>query len=397
MKSLYLARDELENTPTTSNEKCLPHSYQQILCDFSRMVAEVSDIPSLLRITVVQAARGIGIGHTKVLQHRPEAGDLLIVAGVGWLDGVVGHITLGADFGTAAGQTLQTRQTLIVYDLPNEPDLRYPSFLREHGIASLLNVPIAIDGIVWGVLEVDSEVPRRFDESDAGFLLTMGNILGLALQSRMALQRTTQEAVNAATALVTQRTLLRELEHRFRNDFQLILSILSMQRRKQKDERLRRDLRHVMDRIAAIGIAHDQLSTNEAHGIVELSDYLRALCGNLDQRKEGVRVEADLALARMPHERAVPLGLIVNELVTNAFKHAYPGDASGVIRVTFALSDNGEGVLSVQDDGVGMGPPREGSAGTDLIALLIKQVGGHVEQLEQEKGAGFCVRFPLVT
>jgi two-component system, sensor histidine kinase PdtaS len=69
----------------------------------------------------------------------------------------------------------------------------------------------------------------------------------------------------------------------------------------------------------------------------------------------------DLAPLRLPHERAVPLGLIVNELVTNALKHAYPEGTGGVVRVAFALTHEGEGALFVSDDGTGMGPPREGS------------------------------------
>jgi two-component sensor histidine kinase len=371
--------------------------YHQILADFSRMVAEASDVPGLLRLATVQAARAVGIRHSKVMQYRPETGDLLIVAGIGWRDGVVGNATFGIDVGSAPGQTMQSRQPLIVYDLAFEPGLRNPPTLREHGIVSLLNVPIAVDGVVWGVLEVDSETPRHFGNDDAKFLVTMGNILGLALQARIAVQRTTQEAINAAAALSNQKVLLRELEHRFKNDLQLIQILLIMQARNLKDDNLRRDLHHVMDRVAAIGMAHDQLSASDAHGIVELSDYLRALCGNLGQRSEGIGIETDLARMRMPHERAVPLGLIVNELVTNAIKHAYPGKAGGIIRVTFATADNGEGVLYVRDDGVGMGPPREGSAGTDLLARLVQQIGGHLEQVGQEKGTGFCIRFPLVT
>jgi two-component system, sensor histidine kinase PdtaS len=105
----------------------------------------------------------------------------------------------------------------------------------------------------------------------------------------------------------------------------------------------------------------------------------------------------DLAPLRLPHERAVPLGLVVNELVTNALKHAYPEDAGGVVRVTFAVTPEGEGALFVCDDGIGMGPPREGSLGTDLVTRLVEQIGGQLEQMRQERGTGFCVRFPLVT
>jgi two-component sensor histidine kinase len=113
----------------------------------------------------------------------------------------------------------------------------------------------------------------------------MANILGLSLHSRMALQRSMQESVDAAGALATEKMLLRELEHRFKNDFLLIQSLLMAQGRNNADEGLRRSAPS-HGSVAAIGIAYDQLSPVGAGGIVELVDYLRALCGSLNQRKE---------------------------------------------------------------------------------------------------------------
>ena len=385
---------ETSETSDQTNLTRLRH-YQQILAEFSRIVAESSDVDSLLRLTAVQAARGIGIKHSKVMRYEREKGYLLIVSGVGWRSGVVGHVTLGSDPASVAGQTLQTRQPLVIDDLEAEKEMRIAPVLRQHGIISVLNVPIAVDGVVWGVLEVDSDTPRHFGSDDATLLLTMGNILGLALQSRQALERSAQDAHVTASALANHKVLIRELEHRFKNDFQLIQAMLALQGRRQPDPSLKRDLQNVMDRVAAIGTAHDQLSSSDIHGTVELSDYLRALCGNFSLRREGIEVEADVVSARVPHERAVPLGLVVNELVTSALKHAYPDEAFGKIRVTFTLKEYGEGFLCVQDDGVGMGPPREGSSGTDLLSRLVRQIGGAIEKMEQEKGAGFCLKFPL--
>ena len=364
-----------------------------ILAGFGAMAGESSDTDRLLHLATVQAARGLATTHAKVLRHRPEHGDLLLAAGVGWHPGVVGHVSLGTDVGCAPGQAFQTGQPTMVEDLAAAPDTRYVPVLRDHGIVSALNVPVVVDGAPWGVLEVDSRTPRRFDADDTRFLSTLAAILGLALHDRPDTAR--HDAT--AQALVVQKTRLQELQHRARNDFQLVMSLLMLQKRQLADPAARSGLVHVMDRIAAIGMAHDQLADDGTHGTVELSDYLRALCGSLAQRREGIAVAAELDRAAMPRERAIPLGLVVNELITNALKHAFPDGRTGTITVTFHATEDGEGLLHVADDGAGMGPPRPGSLGTELVRRLVQQCGGRMHQEAADPGTTITVRFPLVT
>jgi two-component sensor histidine kinase len=371
--------------------------YGEILADFGRMAPETSDTDRLLQLACVQAARGIGIGHSKMMRYRQEAGDLLMVAGIGWKPGVVGHTSLGADVASPPGRTLQTRQTVSQDDAPHDPEFRYAPVLRDHGIVSLLNAPIVIDGAVWGVIEVDSETPRHFGADDTWFLSALANILGLALHGRMSLQRASEAEANAALALAQERTLLEELRHRSKNDLQIILSMLILQKLKQTDEQGRRGFDHIIDRVAAIGMAHDQLALGKDASKVELADYLQTLCGNLGKRREDVQIETRLTRAEMPHARAVPLGLIVNEMVTNALKYAFPDGRTGKIHVSFEVTPGGEGCLRVRDEGVGMGPPRPGSSGTELIRRLVQQIGGRLDQEEVELGTSFLICFPLVT
>jgi len=368
-----------------------------ILAEFGRMAADSSDTARLLQLATVQAGRGLHVAHAKILRHRPEHGDLLIVAGIGWNPGVVGHVALGTDIGSAPGQALQTGQPTVVDDLLASPDTRYVPLLRAHGIVSALNVPLTVDGAPWGVLEVDSATPRRFEADDARFLATLADTLGLALHARRDRHEGAREAAAAARALLAQKTRMIELQHRSRNDFQLIMSLLMLHKRQQTDPESRRGLVHVMDRVAAIGMAHDQLSDEHARGMIELSEYLTALCGSLNQRREGVAVATDLVRATMPHERAIPLGLICNELVTNALKHAFPGERPGTVTVSFGTTANGEGVLGVRDHGVGMGPPRPGSLGTELVRRLVQQCGGRLHHEALDPGTAITVRFPLVT
>lgn len=371
--------------------------HAEIITDYVRLAPNVSSVERLLDLACLQAARGIGISHAKIMRHRPDVGDLLIVAGIGWKPGVVGHAVFGTDLASPPGRALLTREAVLQDDAPNDTEFRYDAVLRDHGITSLLNAPISTDGVVWGVLEVDSPSLRHFGPDDSKFLLALGNVIGLALLGRMGLQRASEVEARTALALSRERTLLEELHHRSKNDLQLILTMLVVQKRKQTDAEVRRGYDHVMDQVAAIGVAHDQLAPGNGVATVELADYLQALCGSLERRREDIRIEVSLGRAEVSHDRAVPLGLILNELVTNALKHAFPDQRGGVIEVSFVVNAQDEGCLRVQDNGVGMGPPRSGSSGTELVQRLVQQLGGTLRSDDVESGSSHSISFPLIT
>jgi two-component sensor histidine kinase len=151
-----------------------------------------------------------------------------------------------------------------------------------------------------------------------------------------------------------------------------------------------------MDRVHAIALAHDQLALRGNAGEVDLGDYLRALCANIDPQREGVAIEVDVSRGLLlPLDRAVPAGLIVNELVTNSLKYACD-EAGGVIRVAFtADTDQGEAYLTVEDSGRGMESPRASGLGLALVAAFAQQLGGTADREEVEKGTRTRVSFPL--
>lgn len=376
--------------------------YQEILNDFGRAASETRQFDQLLHLACVQAARGIDIRHTKAMRYRPTMGDLLVEAGVGWKPGVVGQTTLGIDVASPPGRALQSRQPVRIDDLPNDPDYRYSPTLKEHGIVSVLNVPVAVDGVVWGVLEVDSEAPRHFSHDDVHFLGAMAYILSFALKGILREKQAADVAARTIQDMERQKVLLRELAHRTKNDFQIIMSILLMQKGKQEDPEAIRGFKHAMDRVTAISMAHDHLSMRPDQPTIDIAAYLGALCGNLEHRGQSIRIDVRLETAELTHERAVSLGLITNELVTNAIKYAYPGYAfpNGrcTVRVTFAADKAaGEAVLTVSDEGIGIGPPRPGGSGLRLVHALAEQIGGSVHQEPVERGTAFHVRFLLVS
>jgi two-component sensor histidine kinase len=269
--------------------------------------------------------------------------------------------------------------------------------LREHGIISLANVPILIDGAAWGVLEVDSSSRRDFSEDTIAFMTAAAAVIGPAVQRRTADRSEMEAAATAAAQVQAREVLLRELQHRVKNNFQLILASISIQKRRFEQPEVHRVLDHVANRINAISLAHDQLSPREDLHAVEVAGYLRALCASIEQQVEGIAIELEADEIDLAIDRAVPLGLILNEAVTNAVKHAF-GDEGGriAIRLTGGIG-YGEARLTVTDNGHGIRNPRPGGSGLRLIHALARQIGGAIDQTSSGQGTTMSVTFPVIT
>jgi two-component sensor histidine kinase len=166
------------------------------------------------------------------------------------------------------------------------------------------------------------------------------------------------------------------------------------------DPAARDALMEMQGRIAAIGQIHRRLYTSEDVRFVEIGTYLEGLVEELegalkgDGRPHPIRIEAERVL--VPTDRAVSLGMIVTELVTNAYKYAYPEGAEGEIRM-WLKQDNGHIVLCVEDDGVGWagnGKTTGSGLGTKIINSMARVVGAPVEFDAGHKGTRVLLRFP---
>jgi two-component sensor histidine kinase len=374
-----------------------PHqalSYQRALATFTRIVAEADSEQRLLQNAVAQVARITHIRHVKVLRYRADHGDLLIEAGVGWKPSVVGHVSFGADRHSSPGRSLQTGSPVACEDIRNDPEFRYADVLREHGIVSVLNVPVFVDGSHWGVLEVDTMEKTRFEEFEVHSLSIFADIIGLSLAQRFAKANALKAAADITSSRTQTEVLLRELQHRMKNNLQVIVSFLALQRRQSSTKEARERIAAVMDRVLAIGLAHDQLSFKDSASSVQMYDYLKALCVNIDPCLPQLAIEVEVEPVSIPLDRAVPVGLIVNELVTNSVKYAFD-EAGGVINVALRTNEAiGEAELSVRDNGRGMGETRKGAFGLRLVESLTAQLGGRLTRPEVDKGTLVTVTFP---
>jgi PAS domain S-box-containing protein len=185
--------------------------------------------------------------------------------------------------------------------------------------------------------------------------------------------------------------LLQELTHRVKNSLQFIAAMVMIEARSHKSGEGRAALGRVSNRITALGQLYSTLSRTDTVENVDAATYLDELCRDLiaSVHKEGdtsVMLKTDIESELLPTDRAIPIGLIVNELVTNAVKYAFPGEAKGTVMVTLKRAP-GELRLTVADDGQGLDPRRADSGlGGRLVDGFARQLGGQVERKSDSQG-----------
>jgi PAS domain S-box-containing protein len=199
-----------------------------------------------------------------------------------------------------------------------------------------------------------------------------------------------------AAALREREVLLSEIHHRVKNNLQLVSSMLALQARGAGAE-AQHALVEGQRRIDSIALVHEQLYGSRNLSAVNFARYIEALIPELCRGAAGrIEVVLDLLDIELPPERAIPCGLVVSELVTNAIKHAFPDDRRGSLHVQLERVPQARLRLTVKDDGVGLKRDFPGGAdvtlGLDLVAIFAKQLEADVV-VERDGGTCFQLTF----
>jgi two-component sensor histidine kinase len=389
----------VEETPAAAEPELSPEvlrlriRQQEILADFGVLALKGTPFRELLQEATRVAAAGLEAEFAKVLELLPEQNRFLVAAGIGWGAGVIGEATVGADTASPAGYALQTGKAVISNHLDIEERFRTPELLVQYGIRRAMNVILGGDGVPFGVLEVDSRSEGEFSESDIVFLRGVANILGMAIER----QRMEQ---NLRRALDRQQVLLREVNHRVNNSLQIVASMLQLHASAAASEDVRHELRQAGSRIAAVARAHHRLYVGDDIEAVDLGGYLREVCTDISTSIPGCEVDVNASPGVVIRtDRAVPAVLLVNELITNAAKHAHRG-RNCKIWVTLGLASGDAALISVRDEGVGLPPEfdqKAGRLGMRLVRAFAEQLRGDLQVVRKEPGTEFVLRFPLRT
>lgn len=220
-----------------------------------------------------------------------------------------------------------------------------------------------------------------------------GNVIGASKIVRDISERKRVEQ-RILDSLREKDVLLQEIHHRVKNNLAVISSLFYLQATYTRDEPTIKILKESQDRVRSMALVHESLYGSQNLAAVDFAEYARRLSGQLVQSyslpSDEIQLNSELDPVRMSIDLAVPCGLILNELVTNAVKHAFPSGHGGKIHLALHRSEDGICVLSVTDDGIGLpaklAVENSPSLGLRLIRSLARQINAQFELLPSHSG-----------
>jgi len=353
-------------------------------------------------------AEGLSVRFSKVCRYRPDENDLLIEAGFGWQDGVVGHVVSRADISSPQGRAFVTGEPSICNDLRTDCDFVLPPFYAEHGIISTIDVVIkGVGDLPYGVLEIDNDVQQDYDQHDIDFLTGFANVLAEAVQTSertLVLQATIErmkDLVEEKDRLLDQKKVLaEELHHRVRNNLQLVYGMLSTQLAETTDQSGQRGLRAIARRVSTLSQVYDQLLGTNMTRTIDFGDYVKELTHNIAAVQAvpngAIQLYCLCEEVILDLDIVTVLGIVVAELVTNSYDHAFPeGRGSISILLHHVIEDPGFARLTIDDDGRGFEPSSESKRhGLGLVRRLVQQARGTIA-MDAVDGTHWTIRFPV--
>jgi two-component sensor histidine kinase len=305
------------------------------------------------------------------------------------------------------------------------------------GIVTLWQPVYRLDGIIKALTAVASivtaiylfrllptllQIPSRQDLALSEERTAESNRLNLRLEEQLARERTLIEQMREQESrlqhtvsklgktdeelrqsLLQQETLLKEMHHRVKNNLFVMSSLLRMQANSLDDSKAIAALQDSERRVLSMALIHERLyGGNSVMSAVDFDEYCQMLGNDLlasyNEDPARITIRYQLVPIRLPVEQAIPCGLIVNELLTNAFKYAYPADRKGEVSITLRQPSRDTVTLTVSDQGVGLPDSvnwqQSKSLGLQIVNLLTTQIDGTIS-LKPSPGTSFELTFPI--
>ena len=303
----------------------------------------------------------------------------------------------------AVAEVVRARSPILLQvETEAEVEHQFPVLLPSYnaGLRSFMSVPLLDRDTVIGVLHIRSKDRGVYTHRHLNLLERIGNqIAGAIANSQLyAEQRVAEERIR--TSLDEKEVLLKEVHHRVKNNLQVISSLLNLQSRNFDDERARDILMQSRGRVRAMALIHEQLYQSNDLTRIPFGVYIQKLTGDLyrtyqvDSNHVTVTITAGDLLVGI--DTAIPCGLIINELVSNSLKHAFPAGVPGEILIALEVDKERNFTLTVSDNGVGIPHALDlrnpESLGMQLVSSLVDQLGATVE-IDRSSGTRITITF----
>jgi PAS domain S-box-containing protein len=352
---------------------------QEAVARLGELALTESDLQTLFNEVASTIAGNLDVEFVKILELVPGDAELLLRAGIGWREGLIGTAHESTGRHSQAGYALASGGPVIVTDLKSETRFEGPALLHDHGVNSGVSVPIAgRDGRAYGVLGAHTARRRRFGEHDVSFVVACANLIAGAIQRRQSDQR--------------HELMIRELRHRSGNLFAQLLALFSQTARNSRS--VAELTTKYEARVLALANAH-RLITEGGWQSTSLHDLLRLLLAPYLERVllsgPEVFLEPDPSFA---------LSSAVHELATNASKYGSLSAEAGRLDIVWEVNRTAQGLtleLEWKEHG---GPPvrrsRRVGFGTRLIGMVIeRQLGGEMQRTFAPEGLDARLVLPL--
>lgn len=269
-------------------------------------------------------------------------------------------------------------------------------YSRPNNVISLMDVPLRIEGELIGVMcfEKTGKVERVFSKDEQVFALSIAIVFASNMEARKrrALQHKLDEELRE------KEILLRELNHRVRNNLSVISSLVRLQSYKVKDDFHKALFEDCYTKIDSIAGIHELVYSTQNYSTVNASDYFSRLLNSISEFYSSVvarvRIQSDIQDISIDVDQALPIALIANEVVTNAYKHAFEGVYERNLKFSLK-THNSHLILKIQDNGKGFEPSssESDSLGLEIIKGLVEQLDADYEY-QVNKGTTFILTVP---
>ena len=295
---------------------------QAAVADIGQRTLTQPALSALMNEAVEVVARTLGVQYCKVLELLPEGDALLLRAGVGWKEGLVGRATVGVGLDSQAGYTLASREPVIVEDLREEKRFSGPPLLHEHGVISGMSVIIHGQDGPFGVLGAYTESYRAFTEDDTNFLQAVANVLATAVERKEA-----EEALHEVREAERQK-MAHDLHDGALQDLTYVMAEVQLVQATSKDPELEHRLQRVVEALVRMGrelrgVVYDlRLEEEQDKPFSELVKSLVELNSRMTPDRN-IRLDVEDEFTPGPlGEKGTQLLRILQEALTNARKHS---------------------------------------------------------------------------